>query len=301
MELGTDEFIANVNNIGIAVVGQTSGGAPADKLLYSLRDVTATVNSIPLIAASIMSKKLAAGSDGIVLDVKTGKGAFMTEIDDAVRLASAMIDIGRLSGKKMNAVISDMNQPLGYAVGNKLEVREAILTLTGKRQGDLLAICLELGSLMLMQAGRCRNTREARDLLSGQITNGQALLKLKELVTAQGGDPSPVDDPDRLLDAAIKFEVCSEKEGLIGSCDAMAIGKASFVLGAGREKKEDVIDLGAGVLITRKAGDQVQKGEVLATLFTSRKEKIAQAEALVRSAYTMTESAPELILVHRIL
>jgi pyrimidine-nucleoside phosphorylase len=245
VEIPKEKFIENVNKNGVAVVGQTANIAPADKKIYALRDVTATVNSIPLIAASIMSKKLAAGANGIVLDVKTGVGAFMQTYEDSLKLAEKMIEIGKNHGKKMNAIISDMDEPLGFAVGNKLEVREAILTLMNKGPKDLLELCLTLGSLIIVQAGRCKDTDSAKKLMMEKIESGEALEKLKLLVSSQYGDPSSIDNPDSLLCAKSVVEVKSKHSGFVKRCDALKVGKASFVLGAGRQTKEDVIDLDA--------------------------------------------------------
>lgn len=301
VELSMDKFIKNVNNIGIAVIGQTANIAPADKKIYALRDVTATVSSIPLIAASIMSKKLAAGSNGIVLDVKTGIGAFMQKLEDSILLAETMINIGKDHNKKMNAVISNMDQPLGYAIGNKLEVREAILTLMDKGPEDLKELCLTLGSLMLLQAEKVKNETEAKKILNENIKNGKALQKFKEFVIAQGGDPLSIENPDTLLCATQKMEIVSPEDGFITRCDSLKIGKASFVLGAGRKTKEDTIDLDAGVILNKKIGDPVKKGEILAILYTNDKSKLVEAKELILKAYNIGEKTEKPVLIYKIL
>lgn len=301
VELSMDKFIKNVNNIGIAVIGQTANIAPADKKIYALRDVTATVSSIPLIAASIMSKKLAAGSNGIVLDVKTGIGAFMQKLEDSILLAETMINIGKDHNKKMNAIISNMDQPLGYAIGNKLEVREAILTLMDKGPEDLKELCLTLGSLMLLQAEKVKNETEAKKILNENIKNGKALQKFKEFVIAQGGDPLSIENPDTLLCATQKMEIVSPEDGFITRCDSLKIGKASFVLGAGRKTKEDTIDLDAGVILNKKIGDPVKKGEILAILYTNDKSKLVEAKELILKAYNIGEKTEKPVLIYKIL
>jgi len=301
VEISKEEFISNVNKNGVAVVGQTADIAPADKKIYALRDVTATVNSIPLIAASIMSKKLAAGADGIVLDVKTGVGAFMQTFEGSLELAKKMIEIGKSHGRKMNAIISNMDEPLGYAVGNKLEVREAILTLDGKGPADLLELCLTLGSLIIVQSGKCANTDEARELMLQKIKSGEAKEKFKLLISSQYGDPSYIDNPDKLLSARHVVEIKSPESGYVKRCDALKIGKASFVLGAGRQTKEDIIDLDAGVILEKKVGDYVEKGDILARLYTNREEKISEAKSDVLNAYEFSNEKIESKLIQKIL
>lgn len=283
VEISKDEFIRLVNENGIAIIGQTGDLTPADKKLYALRDVTATVNSIPLIASSIMSKKIAAGADAIVLDVKTGAGAFMKELDEARRLARAMVDIGKRVGRRTMAVISDMSQPLGYAVGNALEVKEAIETLKGNGPHDLTELCLTLGSHMVYLAEKAPSLDEARRLLEEAIRSGAAIAAFKTFLAAQGGDASVVDDLDQLPKAAYTSTVTAAADGYVAEMAADDIGTAAMWLGAGRAKKEDMIDLAVGIVLHKKIGDRVQKGEVLATIHSNRpdvldvKEKIEAA------------------------
>ncbi|ESU73231.1 pyrimidine-nucleoside phosphorylase [Geobacillus thermopakistaniensis] len=286
VEISKDEFIRLVNENRIAIIGQTGDLTPADKKLYALRDVTATVNSIPLIASSIMSKKIAAGADAIVLDVKTGAGAFMKELDEARRLARAMVDIGKRVGRRTMAVISDMSQPLGYAVGNALEVKEAIETLKGDGPHDLTELCLTLGSHMVYLAEKAPSLDEARRLLEEAIRSGAAIAAFKTFLAAQGGDASVVDDLDKLPKAAYTSTVTAAADGYVAEMAADDIGTAAMWLGAGRAKKEDVIDLAVGIVLHKKIGDRVQKGEALATIHSNRpdvldvKEKIEGAVRL---------------------
>ncbi|MED3732183.1 pyrimidine-nucleoside phosphorylase [Geobacillus stearothermophilus] len=283
VEISKDEFIRLVNENGIAIIGQTGDLTPADKKLYALRDVTATVNSIPLIASSIMSKKIAAGADAIVLDVKTGAGAFMKKLDEARRLARVMVDIGKRVGRRTMAVISDMSQPLGYAVGNALEVKEAIETLKGNGPHDLTELCLTLGSPMVYLAEKAPSLDEARRLLEEAIRSGAAIAAFKTFLAAQGGDASVVDDLDKLPKAAYTSTVTAAADGYVAEMAADDIGTAAMWLGAGRAKKEDVIDLAVGIVLHKKIGDRVQKGEALATIHSNRpdvldvKEKIEAA------------------------
>lgn len=283
VEISKDEFIRLVNENGIAIIGQTGDLTPADKKLYALRDVTATVNSIPLIASSIMSKKIAAGADAIVLDVKTGAGAFMKKLDEARRLARVMVDIGKRVGRRTMAVISDMSQPLGYAVGNALEVKEAIETLKGNGPHDLTELCLTLGSHMVYLAEKAPSLDEARRLLEEAIRSGAAIAAFKTFLAAQGGDASVVDDLDKLPKAAYTSTVTAAADGYVTEMAADDIGTAAMWLGAGRAKKEDVIDLAVGIVLHKKIGDRVQKGEALATIHNNRpdvldvKEKIEAA------------------------
>lgn len=273
VELTEDQFIENVNNIGIAVVGQTGQLAPADKKIYALRDVTATVDNMSLIASSIMSKKVASGADGIVLDVKVGEGAFMKTSDDARALAEEMVSIGKNVGRKTVAVISDMDQPLGYAIGNSLEVIEAIETLKGNGPKDLLELSLTLGSNMLMIAGKVDSFEEGKKLLKDNIENGKALKKLKEFVKAQGGDPSYIDNTDLFPKAKYEFEVKAEKTGVISKIHAEAIGIIAMELGAGRESKESVIDLSVGIVLNKKRGEKVNEGDLLAKVYANSESK----------------------------
>ena len=282
------EFTENVNNIGLALMGQTAELAPADKKIYALRDVTATVDSIPLIAGSILSKKLAAGSDGIVLDVKTGSGAFMVKYADALALAGAMVAIGEGAGKKMVALITSMEEPLGYAVGNVIEVEEAINTLKGEGPKDLEDLCIELGANMLLISGLAKNLEEAREKLKGVIENKKGLEKLKEMVKAQGGNTRAVDDPSLLPQCKEKIEVKSTTEGYVQKIDALAVGISSQILGAGRQKKEDVIDPSVGIVLKKKIGDKVKEGEPLAIFYTDGdEEKIENAKEKFLASFSI--------------
>ncbi|TFJ93758.1 pyrimidine-nucleoside phosphorylase [Lentibacillus salicampi] len=266
VEISSDEFINLVNQNKVAVVGQTGNLTPADKKLYSLRDVTATVNSIPLIASSIMSKKIASGSDAIVLDVKTGAGAFMKELDDARELAQAMVSIGNRVGRNTMAVISDMSQPLGYAVGNALEVREAIDTLQGNGPDDLTELCLELGSQMVVLANKANTLDEARKQLTDNLNTGKAIEQFKLFLESQGGDSRVIDQPDLLPQASHTFELPAEKSGTISKISADDIGNSAMMLGAGRATKESAIDLSVGLVLHKKIGDYVNHGESLLTI-----------------------------------
>ncbi len=292
-DLPTDVFVSNVNTIGVALMGQTAQLAPADKKLYALRDVSATVDNMSLIASSIMSKKLAAGADAIVLDVKTGSGAFMKKEEDAFALAKEMVQIGNNAGRRMYAVISDMDQPLGRAVGNALEVKEAIATLRGEGPADFTQLCLALGTYMLMAGGRADTPKEAQDMLRRVIANGSALDKLAQFVKAQGGDPKEAYEPQRLPKASMTEEICAKTEGFVTAVACDEIGMCSLMLGGGRETKESVIDLSVGLELYRKKGDYVKKGEPLALLHGNDKEKMKAAAARFLAAYTIGASAPK--------
>lgn len=270
VEITNEEFIKLVNENKIAVIGQSGNLTPADKKLYGLRDVTATVNSIPLIASSIMSKKIAAGSDAIVLDVKTGAGAFMKTAEDAKELAHAMVSIGNNVGRKTMAVISDMSQPLGLAIGNSLEVKEAIDTLKGEGPADLEELCLALGSQMVYLAGKASSLDEAREKLKEVITNGKALEKFKLFLASQGGDASVVDQPERLPQAKFLIEVPAKEDGFVAELVADEIGTAAMLLGAGRATKESEIDLAVGLMLNKKVGDAVKVGDSLVTIHANR-------------------------------
>ncbi|MBE7146320.1 pyrimidine-nucleoside phosphorylase [Bacillus mycoides] len=270
VEIENDEFMRLVNENKIAVIGQSGNLTPADKKLYALRDVTATVNSIPLIASSIMSKKIAAGADAIVLDVKTGAGAFMKTDEDAKRLAEAMVRIGNNVGRNTMAVISDMSQPLGEAIGNALEVQEAIDTLQGKGPKDLEELCLTLGSQMVYLAGQASSLEDAREKLIEVMNNGKALESFKTFLSAQGGDASVVDDPSKLPQAQFKIEVEAKEDGYVSEIVADEIGTAAMLLGAGRATKESEIDLAVGLMLRKKVGDSVKKGDSLVTIYANR-------------------------------
>lgn len=270
VEISKDEFVNLVNQHKIAVIGQTGNLTPADKKLYALRDVTATVNSIPLIASSIMSKKIAAGSDAIVLDVKTGAGAFMKTVEDAKELAHAMVSIGNNVGRKTMAVISDMSQPLGAAIGNSLEVQEAIDALRGEGPKDLEELCLALGRQMVYLAQKADSLEDAEEKLREVIRNGKALEKFKEFIQNQGGDPSVVDHPDRLPKAQYLIELPAQQDGVVAELVADEIGTAAMLLGAGRATKESEIDLAVGLMLNKKVGDTVKKGDSLVTIHANR-------------------------------
>ena len=298
-EISMDAFISQVNNIGMAIMGQTADLAPADKKLYALRDVTATVDQMSLIASSIMSKKLAAGADAIVLDVKCGSGAFMKELDDAKALADAMVRIGRHAGKNCRAVITNMDEPLGRAVGNAIEVREAIDTLKGKGPEDFTKLVLTLGSRMVVCAGLAKDTAEAEEELKKAIDDGSALEQLKRFITAQGGDASCVDDPEILKTAEGVLELKAQADGYVQHIDCDEVGMCSLVLGGGREKKSDVIDPEVGIYLYKKVGDSISKDETMAVLYYNDKEKgLAALERLKAAYHTGTEriSPRELII-----
>lgn len=287
--ISEQEFYGNVNRIGIAIAGQTGNLAPADKKLYALRDVTATVESIPLIAASIMSKKIAAGADVIVLDVKTGSGAFMKTEEQALALAREMVRIGRNVGRRTAAVISNMDEPLGFAVGNSLEVIEAIHTLDGRGPDDLLELCLELGSRMAVGAGAAADEQSARKALLRVIDDKSALRKLAELVKAQGGDERAVYDTGLLPSASIVKEVRARVEGYVQSIDCERIGACAMLLGGGRETKESVIDLSVGIVLRRKVGDRVADGDVIAEFHANDSAKLSEALARFEGAYVISD------------
>ena len=298
--LTKEQFIENVNKIGIAIMRQTKQIVPADKLIYALRDVTATVDSIPLIAASIMSKKLASGSDGIILDVKTGNGAFMRKYEDAKKLAEVMVDIGGNAGRKTTAIITDMNQPLGYAVGNSIEVKEAIDTLNGTGPRDLMELCIELGGEMLLIFGLAKNNKEGKEKIINAIINGSGLKKFKELIKAQGGNPLVVENPSLLPQCKEKIEIKSEKSGYIKNINTCSIGIASQILGAGRKTRNDKIDLSVGIYLKKKISDKVIKGETIAVFHTDGNEnKINEAKERFLNTYKINNkkiNPPKLIL-----
>lgn len=284
-ELNPDDFIKQVNSIGLCIVGQTGELAPADKKLYALRDVTATVESIPLIASSIMSKKLAAGSKGIVLDVKTGSGAFMKTVEESENLAKEMVAIGKSAGRSVTAVITNMDIPLGDSVGNSLEVIEAIKTLKGEGERDLTEVCLTLAAQMLsMVTGEDEKT--CYSMAKGAIDNGLAINKLREMISAQGGNANVVDDYSLFKQPKYTAEIFSECDGYIEHTDAEKIGIASVILGAGREKKGDPIDPSAGIVLKKKTGDYVKKGEPLAVFYTDDEGKIEGAKQEFLDAFT---------------
>lgn len=289
--LDKDEFFAIVNRLGVSVIGQTGNLAPADKKLYALRDVTATVDSIPLIAASIMSKKLAAGSDCILLDVKTGSGAFMKTLGDSIKLAEKMVAIGEAADKKMAALITDMDIPLGQAIGNSLEIIEAVNTLRGHGPADLTEVCLQLAANMLYLIGK-GTLDECRKMAEQAIANGSALQKLIDMVEAQGGDSSVIKDTGKFETAPYKADVLAEQDGYIVNMNTEECGIVSVVLGAGRETKDSVIDYAAGIIMHKKTGDAVKAGDVIATLYTSKQESLTQAAQLYKSAVSVGSVKP---------
>lgn len=289
-DISTDEFIKNVNEIGVSIMGQTASLAPADKKLYALRDVTATVDNMSLIASSIMSKKLAAGSDAIVLDVKTGSGAFMKEEKDAVALATAMVKIGKMAGRNTIAVISDMDQPLGYAVGNALEVKEAIDTLKGNGPEDFTQLCYTLGAHMLVAGEVAKEFDEAKEMLVQAVTNGSALQKFIEFIGAQGGNVEQIYHPELLPKAAIESDVFAEKEGYVEKIVCDEVGICSLILGGGRENKESEIDLSVGIILHKKVGDYVTKETPIATLYANSEAKLMEAKKRLLNAYSFTDT-----------
>lgn len=289
-DLSMDEFVDTVNNTGLCVIGQTGNLTPADKKLYALRDVTATVDSIGLIASSVMSKKIAAGSDGIVLDVTTGSGAFMKETEDAKELARLMIKIGKNAGRKMAALVTDMDEPLGFAIGNSIEVIEAIETLKGNGPKDLVHVCVELAAAMLY-LGDKGSVEECRELAKDAISSGKALGKLKEMVKAQGGDAGVIENTEYFQKASVAYEVKSDKNGYISKMDARQIGICAMMLGAGRETKDSVIDLSAGIKLCKKTGDYVAAGETLGVFYTNNLEAVHKTEATFLEAFEYSMEA----------
>ena len=300
IEIEDEAFIRIVNESKVAVIGQSGDLAPADKKLYALRDVTATVSSIPLIASSIMSKKIAAGADAIVLDVTTGEGAFMKDLDQAKRLAETMVRIGKLAQRQVMAVVSDMSQPLGEAVGNGLEVVEAIETLQGHGPEDLLEMCYILGAQMVVLAKRAENLTEARELLEEALTSGRALAKFKEMIRNQGGDDSVVDQPERLVTAKYRIELPAKEAGVVTKLVANEIGVAAMLLGAGRQTKEDTINYGVGLKLHKKIGDAVAVGESLVTIYTDTQDVTEVKERLYKNIM-IGASAVEPPLIHDII
>lgn len=290
-ELSREKFFAQVNQIQLAVMSQTANLAPADKKIYALRDVTATVDSIPLIASSIMSKKLAAGADVIVLDVKAGSGAFMKTEEEAILLAKEMVKIGNNAGRKTCAVVTDMSQPLGYSIGNILEVKEAIRALRGEGAEDLMEASYTLAAQMLFCAGRAADFNEGYALAEGAVKSGAAFEKFCEFIRAQGGDESYARNPEKFPQAAFTLQVKAEKEGYITKMQTEEIGMVSLLLGAGRETKESVIDLSAGIQICVKIGDYVKTGDTIALLYTNDRAKMEEARARLLAAIIIEENA----------
>lgn len=294
IDLDIQEFIDQVNRIGVSIVGQTGNLVPADKKLYALRDVTGTVESLPLIAASIMSKKLAAGADAIVLDVKTGSGAFMKTKEDAFALARIMVEIGEGLGHPTVALITDMEQPLGCAVGNALEVKEAIRTLQGKGPKDLTELCLTLGSHLLVLAGRAATLQEGRKLLETLLDSGAGLEKFAQLIEAQGGNPKVVDNLDLLPTAPVILPVYSREEGYVNLIDCRGVGHIAMILGAGRAKMDDQIDPAVGLEVIKKIGDPAAKGEVLAYVHAPNEEIGQTAIERVLNCFQIAQQPPSI-------
>lgn len=293
-----ERFFAQVNEIGISVIGQSGNLAPADKKMYALRDVTATIGCVPLIASSIMSKKLAAGSDCILLDVKTGNGAFMKTLDDSIELAKAMVSIGQHNGRKVAALITDMDTPLGHNIGNSLEVIESVEVLKGHGPADLTEVCYQLAANMLYLAGK-GSLEECRRMAEEAIASGAAYEKLKQMFAAQGGDVSVLDDPDKFQKAKFSRPLLAAESGYLVRMNTEMVGNASVCLGAGRITKEDTIDFAAGIVLHKKTGDKVEAGECLATLYADHEEKFAAAEEMFRAALTFgpaPEPVPALVM-----
>ncbi|MCO4349939.1 pyrimidine-nucleoside phosphorylase [Staphylococcus agnetis] len=300
VEITEAEFIKLVNEAKIAVIGQTGNLTPADKKIYALRDVTGTVNSIPLIASSIMSKKIAAGADAIVLDVKTGNGAFMQTVEDAEALAHAMVKIGNQVGRQTMAIISDMNQPLGLGIGNALELKEAIDTLKGEGPEDLTELVLTLGAQMVVLAKKAETLEEARVKLQEVIDNGAAIEKFKTFLSNQGGDASVVDDPSKLPTVQYTFELPAKTSGVVSEMVANEIGIASMMLGAGRQTKEDDIDLAVGLVLHKKIGDKVEEGESLLTIHANQEDVEAVKQKLYDNI-TISDSAETPKLIYKVI
>ena len=300
VSLSMERFMEQVRGVGAAVMGQTMNLCPADKMLYALRDVTATVESIPLIASSIMSKKLASGASIIVLDVKTGNGAFMTNPDDARALAQTMVHIGQSAGRKTAAIISDMSQPLGNAVGNSLEVIEAIDVLAGRAGGDLLTVSFALASQMLRLAGLAQTAQQAQQMLDDALHSGRALCKLGEIIAAQGGDPSVTRDPSLMPRAPITHTIRASADGIVAAYDCRGLGAAAGSLGAGRSKKDDVIDPSVGFIIKKRIGDAVQAGDALCEIHANSDARLCAAQEALLHCITIGSSSvqkPPLILL----
>ena len=292
-DIATEQFIENVNTIGVSIMGQTANLAPADKKLYALRDVTATVDNMSLIASSIMSKKLAAGSDAIVLDVKTGSGAFMKEKEDALSLAKEMVSIGKMAGRKTVAVITDMDQPLGNAVGNALEVKEAIDTLKGNGPEDFTKLCYTLGAYMLMAGNLAKDALEAESMIKDAVLSGRALDKFVQFIKAQGGNVEQIYDTSLLPKASLEKYVYLDSEGYVKKIVCDEVGICSLILGGGRENKESIIDLSVGIVLHKKVGDYVAKDEAVATIYGNSEEKIKEASERLVKAYTLSGNKVE--------
>jgi len=295
--LNEDEFKSNLDKSNIAVIGQTDDIVPADKLLYALRDATDTVDNVSLISSSILSKKIALGTDALVLDVKVGSGAFMKDKDSAVELSKMMVELGKKFNRKAKAIITNMNEPLGDAVGNSIEVIEAIKTLNGEGSKNLREIALKIGSSLMNMAGVSNSEEEARKVLEEKMNNGEAIEKFKEMVELQGGDSSYIDDISKFKLSSIKEDIFSEESGYVNSIEALEIGIVSRDLGAGRLKKGDSLDLGAGIYLYKKVGDYVEKGDKLATIYTEKSDQVEDAIKRIKNAYKYSDTKEEYNLI----
>ena len=290
VEMSEEDFIRQVNDIGLAVIGQTGRLAPADKTLYALRDITSTVDSLPLIAGSIMSKKLASGADAIVLDVKTGSGAIMRTLEGSLELARTMVRIGDLAGKPVTALVTGMDQPLGTHVGNALEVKDAIDVLSGRTTGDLLDVSLLLGAHMLLLAGRVRTPEEGAALLKEVLASGAGLEKFRQMIRAQGGNPAVCDDLSLLPQANVRKDLLAAENGYVRSMDTTALGMAAQAMGAGRIRKTDVLDYSVGYILTARVGDRIEKGQKIGTIFARNEAEAGKAEKDILSAITLSRT-----------
>ncbi|NEG96698.1 pyrimidine-nucleoside phosphorylase [Bifidobacterium sp. SMB2] len=300
VEIEEDAFKRQLRDVGCIIAGATGNIAPADKKIYALRDVTDTVDSIPLIAGSIMSKKIASGTDALVMDVKTGAGAFMKDEKDAVALAHALVDIGKGVGMDCMAVISDMNQPLGRAIGNALEIEESIAVLRGEGPADLTDLVLTIGSQMVVMAGEAADLDEARGRLEEKIADGSALERFRAMIEAQGGDGRVIDDPTIMPQAKYRIPILADRDGVITGMRADEMGIASMMLGGGRATKDDRLDYAVGLMLNHKVGDEVHKGDVLLTVHSDR-EDIADVERLIRDNITIGEEAEPITLIHQVI
>ena len=297
INIGGKEFVEILKKSNIAVIGQTENIVPADKLLYALRDATATVDNVSLIASSILSKKIALGTDALVLDVKVGNGAFMKDVPSAIELSKLMVSLGKKFGRNTKAIITSMNEPLGDAIGNSLEVIEAINILKGKKSGHLKDIALRIGSKLMIMEGIAKSEDEAIKVLEEKISDGSAIEKFKEMVELQGGDSSYIDDTDKFKKSTIIKEITSEETGFVKSIEAIEIGIASRDLGAGRHKKGDVLDLSAGIYLHKKVGDFVEKGEKIATIYTEKENEVEGAINRIKNAYAFSDKREEYKLI----
>jgi len=300
--LELEDFIKQVKTIGTAVVSQTAHLAPADGKIYALRDVTGTVDSIPLIASSVVSKKIASGANVIILDVKCGSGAFMKNIEDAEELSTVMVEVGKKLNRRISAVITSMEQPLGNGIGNSLEVVESIKTLQGKGPEDLTELCLYLAGMALIKANKAKNIEEAKNILRKYLDNGTAFNKFRDMVEAQGGNVEFIDNPDKFTSAKYIYEYKSEKNGYISKLDALSIARASKILGAGRSKKGDEIDYAVGVVLSQKIGAKIQKGDTLAEIHSNSEVLLPEAIEHLRRGFEFSEILPEIpALVYKII